>query len=104
MSDPKPSVGKMASEFESMLLTQLLKDMRQTLEGDSLFGDDPGDVQGGLFDYFMGKHLADNGGIGLAAALIRQMPTEKTGTAGNDRNERQQPERTGGDTRPVAPA
>ena len=52
----------------------LLKEMRQTLEQDGgLFPGDTGDVQGGLFDLYLGKHLADSGGFGLAAVLERQL-------------------------------
>ncbi|HEY1188500.1 MAG TPA: rod-binding protein, partial [Gemmata sp.] len=48
-------------------------------EGGGLFPGDSGDVQGGLFDLYMGRHLAGAGGIGLAAALVRQM--QETGAA-----------------------
>jgi peptidoglycan hydrolase FlgJ len=48
--------------------------MRQTLDPDSgLFPGDTGDVQGGLFDLYLGKHLADIGGVGMAAALERNL-------------------------------
>ena len=65
-----------ASDFEAMFLTMMLKEMRQTLEPGGLFSGDSGDVQGGLFDYFMGKHMADAGGVGLAAAILRQAQPE----------------------------
>ncbi|MBX9580866.1 MAG: rod-binding protein [Gemmataceae bacterium] len=75
---PKAAEAKlreMAKEFEATLLAMLLKEMRQTLDedGGGFFPGDTGDVQGGLFDMFMSKHLADAGGVGLAAALVRQM-------------------------------
>jgi flagellar protein FlgJ len=65
-----------AKEMEATFLSMLLKEMRQTLdqeEGGGLFPGDSGDVQGGLFDLYMSKHLADSGGVGMAAALIQQM-------------------------------
>lgn len=69
-------VKSMAKEFEATFLSMLLKEMRQTLDEDGgLFPGDTGDVQGGLFDMFMGQHLADAGGIGVAAYLQRQMQT-----------------------------
>ncbi|MBX9625893.1 MAG: rod-binding protein [Gemmataceae bacterium] len=79
-------VREMAKEFEATLLSMLLKEMRQSFEeGGGFFPGDSGDVQGGLFDMFMSKHLADAGGVGLAAALVRQMAQSaappKTGTA-----------------------
>ena len=74
---PKAAEAKlraMAQEFEATLLGMLLKDMRQTLDEDGgFFPGDTGDVQGGLFDMYMSKHLAEAGGVGLAAALVRQM-------------------------------
>jgi flagellar protein FlgJ len=63
----------LAREFESVLLGQVLKEMRQTLESGGLFGSDPGDVHGGLFDLMMGRYLAAAGGMGLADVLTRQM-------------------------------
>jgi Rod binding domain-containing protein len=79
--DPK-AIPALARQFESIFLSQLLKEMRQTSEdGEGLFGKDPGDVQGGLFDQMMGKHLAEAGGIGLASMLTRQLqPTSPATT------------------------
>jgi flagellar protein FlgJ len=79
--DPK-AIPALARQFESLFLSQLLKEMRQTSEeGEGLFGKDPGDVMGGLFDQMMGKHLAEAGGIGLASMLTRQLqPTSPATT------------------------
>jgi flagellar protein FlgJ len=64
----------MAKEFEATFLSMLLKEMRQTLEPEGgLFPGDSGDVQGGLFDLYLGRHLAVSGGVGMAAALVRQI-------------------------------
>lgn len=71
-----------AKELEATFLAMLLKEMRQTLEPDGgLFPGDTGDVQGGLFDLYMSKHLADGGGVGLATALVRQMQATAPKTA-----------------------
>lgn len=59
-------------QFESLFLSMLLKEMRQTLGPEGLFAGDTGDIHGGLFDMFMGQSLADSGGIGLADVLARQ--------------------------------
>jgi peptidoglycan hydrolase FlgJ len=67
---------RVARDLEANFLSMLLKEMRQTLEPDGgLFPGDTGDVQGGLFDLFMGQHLAAAGGFGLAAALDRHLRT-----------------------------
>lgn len=79
--DPNPDARRTADtarEMEATFLTMLLKEMRQTLDTDGdggLFPGDTGDVQGGLFDLYLGKHLADSGGFGLAAAIDRQLRT-----------------------------
>lgn len=71
---PEARVKEMAREFEATFLSMLLKEMRQTLEPDGgLFPGDSGDVQGGLFDSFLSRHLAASGGVGLAAVLERQI-------------------------------
>jgi flagellar protein FlgJ len=68
-------VKEMATEMEATFLGMLLKEMRQTLDEKEggLFPGDTADVHGGLFDLYLSRHLADSGGIGLAAALLRQM-------------------------------
>ncbi len=65
-----------AKDFEATFLSLLLKEMRQTLDaegGGGLFAGDTGDVQGGLFDLYLGQHLADAGGVGFAPAIERQL-------------------------------
>jgi flagellar protein FlgJ len=74
-----------AKEMEATFLSMLLKEMRQTLEPDGgLFPGDSGDVHGGLFDMYLGRHLADAGGVGMAAALIRQMQAGTPKTTSTD--------------------
>lgn len=63
-----------AKEFESLLLGELLKQSRQTLDKDvGFFGNDKSDTYGALFDFFLGKHLADSGGVGVTGSLERQL-------------------------------
>jgi flagellar protein FlgJ len=63
-----------AKEFEATFLSMLLKEMRQTLDEDGgFFPGDKSDTHGGLFDLYLGRHLADGGGVGMAAALLRDM-------------------------------
>ena len=69
-----PKLREAAKEMEATFLSMLLKQMRESLEPDGgLFPGDTGDVQGGLFDLYMSKHLADAGGVGMASALLLQM-------------------------------
>lgn len=69
--------NELAKEFEGVFLSMLLKQMRQVSgpEG-GLFPGDSSDTYGGLFDMYMGRHLAEQGGLGLSgaieAALVQQ--------------------------------
>jgi peptidoglycan hydrolase FlgJ len=73
-SNKGQAIRDISRDFEAMFLSLLLKEMRQTLDPEQgLFPGDPGDVQGGLYDMFMGNALADSGGVGMAAALQTQL-------------------------------
>jgi Rod binding domain-containing protein len=71
------SIDSVANGFETMFLSLLLKEMRSTLEPDSLFPGDQGDVYGSLFDSFMSQHLAQGGGLGIGALVKRQLEMKK---------------------------
>jgi flagellar protein FlgJ len=67
------AVKKVAKDFESMFVSIVLKEMRQTLGPGSLFGNDAADLNGGLFDLFMGKHLVEAGGFGVAKMMEKAL-------------------------------
>lgn len=62
-----------AKDFEGMFVSLLLKEMRQTLEPGTMFGQDSGDVLGGLFDVFIGQHLAKAGALGIGNIVKHQL-------------------------------
>lgn len=62
-----------AQGFESMFASLMLKQMRQSLDSDTMFGKDTGDVIGGLFDHFLGQHLARSGAFGIGAMVNRYL-------------------------------
>ena len=68
-SSSKDPLSKVASDFESLFASQILKEMRKTLDPETMFGGDSADVYGGMFDMFLGKQMAQNGGFGLAKML-----------------------------------
>ena len=79
---------KVAKDFESVFSSMMLKEMRSSLEPGSLFGADKSDVYGGMFDQFMGQHMADSGGMGLAKMVREALEhasstTQKTTAAPN---------------------
>ena len=56
---------KVAKDFESVFVSLMLKTMRQSMSED-MFAGDNSDTFGGMFDMYMGQHIAENGGIGLS--------------------------------------
>lgn len=67
--DPK----KTASKFEALFATQLVKEMRKTLD-DGFFGSGAGsDVYEGWLDEHLGTALARGRGLGLADSLARSL-------------------------------
>lgn len=84
------SAREASRDLEATFLSLLIKQMRETLEPDQgLFPGDTGDVQGGLFDLFMSKHLADSGGLGLAEyveAVLTQPSAKPADTDGTPRS------------------
>ena len=73
--------------FEGMFASMLLKQMRQSLGGSTMFGDDKSDALGGLFDHFIGQHMASGGGLGVGA-MVRHQLESRSATNGQ-----QQPQR-----------
>jgi Rod binding domain-containing protein len=69
-------IEKVAKGLESMFFSILCKEMRETLEPGTLFGGDQGDVFGGMFDQFMGEHLAQGGSLGIAAMVRKQLTAQ----------------------------
>lgn len=74
------TAAKVASDFESVFASLMLKEMRKTLQPESLFGDDSGDVYGGMFDLFLGKQMAESGGFGLARMVREALEREGAAT------------------------
>lgn len=62
---------KVAEGFESLFLSLLIKEMRNTLDPSEggLFGSESSDSYGGMFDMFMGQSLAANRQLGIADAV-----------------------------------
>ena len=72
----KPTQGKaamerVAKEFESVFVSLMLKEMRNTLD-EGFFGSESSDVLGGMFDQFLGQHIAASSPFGLQQLLVAQ--------------------------------
>lgn len=69
-----PSLKKLAQEFESVFLAQLLTVMRESVESGGLFEESPGqDIYTSMMDQALARALSEKGGIGLAETLLRDL-------------------------------
>ncbi|NNF99239.1 MAG: hypothetical protein HKM93_07660 [Desulfobacteraceae bacterium] len=67
------------SEFESLFLYQLFKNMRATVPESGLLGDGKSqEIYTDMMDTEVSKKLAASGGIGLSALLFQQMQKQQT--------------------------
>jgi flagellar protein FlgJ len=65
-------IKKVGEDFESIFLSMMLKEMRNTIsseEGGGMFSGEGSDTYGGLFDMFMGQHLATSSQLGIGKAI-----------------------------------
>ncbi len=71
---------KAATEgVESLFLSMMLKEMRNTLSEGGLFGGENSDVYGGLFDMMMSKTLAKDNPLGIANMITTQIDRQSLG-------------------------
>jgi Rod binding domain-containing protein len=69
--------SSIADEFEGMFMSLVVKEMRKTsLEG-GLFAGEASDAYGGMFDLFMGQHLAQGSGIGIRRIINTYLSNAK---------------------------
>ncbi len=66
----KQKLQKVASDFESIFLSQLVRAMGKTVPEGSMTTGGMADL---MFDQVMGKALSEGGGIGLAKIIYRDM-------------------------------
>jgi Rod binding domain-containing protein len=76
-------IDHVSEGFDAMFASLLIKQMREALddgEEGGMFGKDSGEVLGGLFDTFMGDHLAKAGGLGIGKMVkhqLERMPSQR---------------------------
>jgi Rod binding domain-containing protein len=71
-------------KFEGMFMSMILKELRKTGTGDGFFPGDKSDTYGGMFDMFVGDHLAKTSDVGLeqlfrSSAALKQLEEHVTG-------------------------
>ncbi len=86
VSDQQGSVPEVARQFESLLINQMVKSMRQANLGEGALDSDQSLFYRDMFDQQLSLHLAENGGIGLAAAIQRQLDGTQTEVKDGGRN------------------
>jgi Rod binding domain-containing protein len=85
VTPPKTSdneAARVAEDFESVFASLMLKEMRKTLEPGAMFGEDSGDVYGGLFDLYLGQQMSQSGGFGLAKMVSKAIQSANRAEAG----------------------
>lgn len=62
---------QVANDFESVFVSLMLKEMRNTLDSEEggLFGSEGSDTFGGMFDMFMGQHIAKSNPLGVGDVI-----------------------------------
>lgn len=71
--DAGSALDQVARQFESLFIHQMLKSMREASLGDGLLDSDQSLFYRDMFDQQLSVHLAESGGIGLAASIKRQI-------------------------------
>ena len=71
--DPSTALDEVAQQFESVFVTMMMKEMRNTLPKDGLFSSNEMESYQEMFDQQLSLDLSRNGGLGLADLISRQM-------------------------------
>jgi len=72
-SNDPAALRKVAQEFESLLIAQLMKSMREANFGDDVFESDATKAFTGMLDQQYAQELSRKPGIGLADMIVRQV-------------------------------
>ena len=71
--DPQGALKDAAREFETLFLDMMMKSMRTAAAGKSMLDNEGTRVFTGLLDHEFSRKLADQGGLGLADMLLKQL-------------------------------
>lgn len=72
-TDPAKALLPVAKQFESVYLQMILKSMRAAVPESGLFSDEAGKTYREMFDNQLSVNLAEQGGIGLAKVMVKQL-------------------------------
>lgn len=65
--------AELGAQFESLFASLMLKELRQTVSEEGLFAGDSSDTYGGLFDMFLGQHIAQGSPLGIGKLVEAQL-------------------------------
>jgi flagellar protein FlgJ len=82
--DPHGALKDVAREFETLFLDMMMKSMRTAAPGKSIFDNEGSRVFTGLLDHEFSRKLANQGGVGLADMLLKQLSKFVPATAETD--------------------
>ena len=77
--DEKGALKAAAKQFEAIFLNMMLKQMREASFGDPLFDSDAGDSYRSMFDQQLALNLSENGSLGIAKLIERQLGGNPSG-------------------------
>ena len=72
-ADEAGSLKEVAQQFESIFINMMLQSMRKATERSGLMDSDAAQTYESMFDQELALHLSEQGGLGVAEALERQM-------------------------------
>jgi flagellar protein FlgJ len=73
VEDPQGSLKAVASQFEQLLLDMMLKSMRRAAPGETMLDNEGSRLFTGLLDQEFSRKLSEQGGLGLADLLVKQL-------------------------------
>ncbi|REH36747.1 flagellar protein FlgJ [Paraperlucidibaca baekdonensis] len=73
---PREAIMPVARQFESVFLNMMLKSMRETVGEGGLFDNESMKTYQGMFDNQLALSLSQQGGIGLAESIAKQLAPE----------------------------
>ncbi|HMP79405.1 MAG TPA: rod-binding protein [Pirellulaceae bacterium] len=80
LSHSSSELEKVGIDFEALFYSLILKEMRNSIGGDEQGGLFPGentDSLGGMFDMFLGQHLASSGQLGISRMIAAYLANQQ---------------------------
>jgi Rod binding domain-containing protein len=79
-SMPRQELEQVATQFEGVFMSLLIKELRESLET-GMFAGENSDTYGALFDLYLGQHMAEAGGLGIKQMLVARYAEAGAGGA-----------------------